>query len=236
VTALRNAASGPSTCAKAADITLRRNMVQTTSLTLASFGGIQTLAASVITQLSGIVGHCRRNDVKAAAGLSNWIRLQLQPCFGASRRLIYVKMVDMVDMGDIDDAPLGFLLYRVVAVLRTEVSAVLRPVALTLPEFVCLRIISLSPGLSSAELSRHTNVTPQAMNTVLRRLEEIGAVERPESVSSGRALPATLTGQGRALLKRAEGAVRVADGRILDKLSGAQQREFKRMLAKLGSD
>jgi DNA-binding MarR family transcriptional regulator len=145
-------------------------------------------------------------------------------------------MVDMVDMGDIDDAPLGFLLYRVVAVLRTEVSAVLRPVALTLPEFVCLRIISLSPGLSSAELSRHTNVTPQAMNTVLRRLEEIGAVERPESVSSGRALPATLTGQGRALLKRAEGAVRVADGRILDKLSGAQQREFKRMLAKLGSD
>ena len=142
----------------------------------------------------------------------------------------------MVDMGDHDDAPLGYLLYRVAAVLRPEAFALLRPLGLTLPEFVCLRIISLSPGRSSAELSRHTNVTPQAMNTVLRRLEEIGAVERPESVSSGRALPATLTGQGRALLKRAEDAVRVADGRILAKLSGAQQREFKRMLEKLGSD
>ena len=156
--------------------------------------------------------------------------------FRASGVATYVNMVDMGDRADIDDAPLGFLLYRVAAVLRPEVAAALRPVGLTLPEFVCLRLISLSPGVSSAELSRHTNVTPQAMNTVLRKLEDIGAVERPESVSSGRALPATLTAPGRALLKRAEGAVRVADDRILAKLGGAQQREFKRMLEKLGSD
>lgn len=112
----------------------------------------------------------------------------------------------------------------------------LGPLGLTLPEFVCLRILSLYPGMSSAELSRHTNVTPQAMNTVLRKLEEVGAVARPSSVSSGRALPANLTGQGRALLKRAEGAVRGADARILSKLTETQQREFKRMLEKLGSD
>jgi DNA-binding MarR family transcriptional regulator len=107
---------------------------------------------------------------------------------------------------------------------------------LTLPEFVCLRFVSLSPGLSSAELSRHANVTPQAMNTVLRKLENLGAVARPESVSSGRALPATLTGQGRAVLKRAEVVVRDADARILARLTGPQQREFKRMLHRLGSD
>jgi DNA-binding MarR family transcriptional regulator len=142
----------------------------------------------------------------------------------------------MTDMVQAEDAPLGFLLYRVAAVLRPEVSAVLGPLGLTLPEFVCLRIVSLSPGLSSAELSRHTNVTPQAMNTVLRKLEEVGAVKRPESVSSGRALPATLTAQGRALLKRAENAVHEADGRILGKLTQAEQREFKRMLETLGSD
>ncbi len=146
---------------------------------------------------------------------------------------MYVNIIDMVQA---EDAPLGYLLYRVAAVLRPEVAAVLNPLGLTLPEFVCLRILSMSPGLSSAELSRHTNVTPQAMNTVLRRLEDIRAVERPATVSSGRALPATLTSQGRALLKRAEGAVRIADARILDKLTAAQQREFKRMLEKLGSD
>jgi DNA-binding MarR family transcriptional regulator len=148
-------------------------------------------------------------------------------------QLIYVNIIDMVQA---EGAPLGFLLYRVGAVLRPEVSAVLRPLGLTLPEFVCLRVLSMSPGLSSAELARHTNVTPQAMNTVLRKLEDVGAVARPATVPSGRALPATLTGQGRALLKRAEGAVRVADARILAKLTPAQQREFKRMLERLGSD
>ncbi|MEB4208728.1 MarR family transcriptional regulator [Mycobacterium sp. 94-17] len=134
-----------------------------------------------------------------------------------------------------DDPPLGFLLYRVGAALRPEVSAVLAPLGLTLPEFVCLRILSMFPGMSSAELSRHAGVTPQAMNTVLRKLEEVGAVARPSSVSSGRALPANLTGQGRALLKRAEAAVRGADARILGKLTETQQRDFKRMLEKLGS-
>ncbi len=135
-----------------------------------------------------------------------------------------------------EDAPLGYLLYRVASVLRPEVSAVLGPLALTLPEFVCLRMLSISPGMSSAELSRQAGVTPQAMNTVLRKLEDIGAVARPTSVSSGRALPATLTGQGRALLKRAEAAVRTADAHILAKLTETQQRDFKRMLDKLGSD
>ncbi|WP_238159181.1 MarR family winged helix-turn-helix transcriptional regulator [Mycobacterium sp. MFM001] len=139
-------------------------------------------------------------------------------------------------MGQTNDAPLGYLLHRVGAALRPEVTAALRPLGLSLPEFVCMRILSLYPGMSSAELSRYGNVTPQAMNTVLRRLEDLGAVSRPASVPSGRALPATLTGSGRTLLKRAEAAVREADARILGKLSAAEQREFKRMLDALGSD
>ena len=39
-----------------------------------------------------------------------------------------------------------------------------------------------------------------------------------------------------ALLKRAEGAVRGADARILARLTETQQREVKRMLGKLGSE
>jgi DNA-binding MarR family transcriptional regulator len=142
----------------------------------------------------------------------------------------------MIDMSTTQDAPLGYLLHQVVAALRPEVAAVLSPLSLTLPEFVCMRMLSMSPGMSSAELSRQGNVTPQAMNTVLHRLENAHIVARPASVPSGRALPATLTGTGRTLLKRAEAAVREADARVLGKLSAADQREFKRMLAALGSD
>ena len=73
------------------------------------------------------------------------------------------------------------------------------------------------------------------MNTVLRRLEELGAVSRPASVSSGRALPATLTREGRGLLKRAEVAVGLADARLLSQLSAAERHAFRRMLETLGA-
>jgi DNA-binding MarR family transcriptional regulator len=142
----------------------------------------------------------------------------------------------MVDMRATEDAPLGYLLFQVMANLRPEVTAALTPLSLTLPEFVCMRMLSMSPGLSSAELARLGNVSPQAMNTVLHRLENAQLVTRPASVASGRALPASLSADGRTLLKRAEAAVRDADAKVMAKLSTSQQREFKRMLATLGPD
>jgi DNA-binding MarR family transcriptional regulator len=141
----------------------------------------------------------------------------------------------MVDMNEYEDQPLGYLLYRVMTVLRPQVTAQLRPLGLGLPELVCLRILSMVPDQSSAELARATNVSPQAMNLVLRGLQDIGAVTRPDTVSSGRALPARLTSEGRALSKRAEAAVHVADARLLAHLTAAERREFKRLLHVVGS-
>lgn len=130
-----------------------------------------------------------------------------------------------------EDQPLGYLLYRLMSALRPAVTAELQPVGLVLPEFVCLRILSMAPGRSNAELARSMNVSPQAMNNVLRGLEDRGFVARPATVSSGRALPAELTAKGKTLLKRAEAAVRAADERVLANLTTAQQREIKRLLA-----
>nr|WP_085980463.1 MULTISPECIES: MarR family transcriptional regulator [Mycolicibacterium] len=142
-------------------------------------------------------------------------------------------MLDMnSDMrGVLEDQPLGYLMYRVVAVLQPKVAAQLQPLGLTLPEFVCLRVLSMAPGQSNAELARHTNVSPQAMNNVLRGLQDRGAVRRPATVNSGRALPAELTAEGAGLLKRAEAAVLAAEDEVLDRLDTAQRRELKRLLA-----
>lgn len=140
----------------------------------------------------------------------------------------------MIDMSATENAPLGYLLFQVMATLRPEVVGALSPLSLTLPEFVCMRMLSMTPGLSSAELARLGNVSPQAMNTVLHRLENAQLVARPAAAASGRALPASLTAEGRALLKRAEAAVQEADERVLARLPASQRREFKRMLATLG--
>ncbi|WP_036477697.1 MarR family transcriptional regulator [Mycobacterium sp. URHD0025] len=142
----------------------------------------------------------------------------------------------MLDMNSdlasgLEEQPLGYLIYRVVAVLQPKVTMQLQPLGLTLPEFVCLRILSMAPGQSNAELARHTNVSPQAMNNVVRGLQERGAVRRPATVDSGRALPAELTAEGAELLKRAEVAVLASEDEVLDRLDSGQRRELKRLLA-----
>jgi DNA-binding MarR family transcriptional regulator len=148
---------------------------------------------------------------------------------------VALAYVNMLDMSRREDLPLGYLLQRAMGLLRPQVTAELRPLGLGLPQFVCMRILATSPGRSSAALARVTNVTPQAMDQMLSGLQDAGVVARPEVVSSGRARPAKLTAKGRALLKRAEAAVRVADERILIDLTPIEQRQLKRLLYALGS-
>lgn len=136
-----------------------------------------------------------------------------------------------------EDQPLGLLLSRVVNRLRAEVTAtVLDPLGVAFPQYLCMRMLVRCPGRSNAELARDFNVSPQAMNMVLRGLEERGLVTRPTTVSSGRSLPAELTRQGRELLARTDSGVSAAEHKLLTKLSREQRREFKRILATLGAD
>lgn len=141
-------------------------------------------------------------------------------------------------MGEaLGDQPLGYLLYRAHNALRAEVtSTVLEPLGLAFPQYICMRILSQFPDRSNAELARDTNVSPQAMNMVLRGLEERGLVTRPASVSAGRSLPAQLTGEGRALLNRTDAGVRAAERRVMADLTSEQRREFKQILLAIGSD
>lgn len=131
--------------------------------------------------------------------------------------------------------PLGYLLHRVAAALRSEVTdAVLEPMGLTFPQYICMRILAHSPGRSNAELARDVNVSPQAMNMVVRGLQERGLVDRPASVSAGRSLPAALTRDGRTLLARIDSGVREAERNVLAPLDERDRSQFRRLLAELG--
>jgi DNA-binding MarR family transcriptional regulator len=143
--------------------------------------------------------------------------------------------VSMWEMSDFDDQPLGFLVRGLMARLRPHAVQALRPLGLGLPEFVCMRILDEDPGRTSAELARYTHVTAQAMNQVLQGLEEMGLVTRPATAPSGRALPAQLSRKGKALLRRAEGAVASSDEQLLAHLSLAERRQLKRLLYRAGN-
>ena len=139
-------------------------------------------------------------------------------------------------MSEGNDQPLGYLLHRLTSALRAEVSStVLEPLGVSFPQYICMRILSRYPDRSNAELARDTGVSPQAMNMVLRSLEERELVIRPASVASGRALPAKLTRAGAELLARSETGVRAAEDRLMVNLSAEQRRDFRGILAALGT-
>jgi DNA-binding MarR family transcriptional regulator len=138
-------------------------------------------------------------------------------------------------MGGHHDEPLGYLLHRVASARRAEVTTTTRdPAGLSFPQYICMRILSRYPDRSNAELARDTGVSPQAMNMVLRSLEERGLVTRPDSVASGRSLPAKLTRTGVELLERTDTGIRAAEQRLMAGLSAEQRREFRTILAALG--
>ncbi len=136
-----------------------------------------------------------------------------------------------------EDQPLGYLLNRVLHALKTDVSAtVLDPLDVGFPQYLCMRMLAKYPGHSNADLARAIGVSPQAMNMVLRGLQDRGLITRPASVPSGRSLPAQLTREGEDLLKRTDAGVRAAEHRLLADMSEEQRAEFRRTLGALGSD
>jgi DNA-binding MarR family transcriptional regulator len=144
-------------------------------------------------------------------------------------------MVDMTE--SFEDEPLGYLLSRVMFALKADVTAtVLDPLEVAFPEYLCMRVLAKYPGQSNADLARAQNVSPQAMNMVLRGLEERRLVVRLANMSSGRSLPAQLTREGEELLKRTDTGVRAAERKLMANLTEDERHEFKRILAALGCD
>jgi DNA-binding MarR family transcriptional regulator len=129
-----------------------------------------------------------------------------------------------------DAALLGPLLYRVSAKLRAAMTTALRPFDLTLSEFVCLKLLRDTPGLSNADLARLFEVSPQTMNATLKALQSSQLVKRPIAAAQGRTLPTEITAAGRKLLDAIEPAARHAEATVLAPLPAADRRRFKHML------
>jgi DNA-binding MarR family transcriptional regulator len=116
--------------------------------------------------------------------------------------------------------------------MQARASVLLRPLGLSLPQYICLQILRVIPDASNATLAREAFVSRQAMNAVLRSLEEAGLVTRPEAATSGRVLPARLTKAGESTVTKAVKAIRVAEDQMLDGLHTRERRELKRLLAR----
>ena len=67
--------------------------------------------------------------------------------------------------------------------------------------------LRLRDGASSAQLARIAFVTPQAMNLVIRDLERRGLIRREADPNGGRVLRASLSRDGKTVLRRCDRAL-----------------------------
>ncbi len=132
-------------------------------------------------------------------------------------------------VGDVDRA-VGYVLKQAATALRGAMEVALRPLGMTVSQYACLELLDQRPGSSNAELARAAFVTRQAMTGVLGGLQERRWVTRPAVASHGRALPATVTEEGRRRLREASAAVARVQERML---SGLEPARRERLLADL---
>ena len=126
---------------------------------------------------------------------------------------------------------IGYMLKHTQALLHSRMDEVLRPLDLSVSQYVCLHLLAGRPGISAAELARSAFVSRQAMNTLLQALLDRGLVERPARPESGRALPAVLTPAGADLLEKAETVVDSVDRQMTSGLSEQQAAALRQALA-----
>ncbi len=121
---------------------------------------------------------------------------------------------------------IGYRLKEAQSLLRSRMEETLRPLGITVAQYVCLEILKSTPGASNAELARQAFVTRQTMNTLLRGLQERGLIERATHATKGRALPTMLTPQGEQMLAQATGRIREIERQMVGGLSDTQCQEL----------
>lgn len=130
-----------------------------------------------------------------------------------------------VSSGDAEGPRFVYAVGALDRAVRRRLGVVLGSFSLTLPEYTALSLLRRRGGYSNAELAKGALVSPQAMNEVIKSLEERRILERTPSTSHGSVLNTFLTEAGRELLNRCDIEVDAMERAMLDGISADDAKE-----------
>lgn len=93
------------------------------------------------------------------------------------------------------------------------------------PQWDTLRILREHPGASGADIARFASVSPQAVATMLQRLEQAGLILR-RGPSRGRSVCSYITPKGEALLLEGDRVAGEIEAQILSNFTSEEQELF----------
>jgi DNA-binding MarR family transcriptional regulator len=124
----------------------------------------------------------------------------------------------------------SYVVARLERAIRQAISVRVKPYGLTTLQYTTLSVLGHRGELSNAQLARRAYMTPQSMSEVIDALEKKGLVERNQHPNHRRVFPATLTAQGRRVLKACNDAVDELEREMLADLTPHQQRSLRNSL------
>jgi DNA-binding MarR family transcriptional regulator len=126
-----------------------------------------------------------------------------------------------------------FVLARIFYAMRSRCDEALQPHGLTPMQFTIISTLNAYSGMSSAELSRRFNVTPQTMGEMIVNLERRAVVERRQDPTNRRALKLSLTDEGRRLLEVGNKAMNKVETEMFSALPPAAREDLRTRLREL---
>ena len=112
--------------------------------------------------------------------------------------------------------------------LREQAEAELRAQGLSMRHLSALGHLAHQPGLSYSELARRDGITTQSMQSTLRQLQDLGAVELLTEPGRGRTADLQVTEIGQHLLERGRAVLRSADARLSDAIGNENTKTLAR--------
>lgn len=131
------------------------------------------------------------------------------------------------------DQRIGIVLKRAEQTLLRAKSAALKPIGLTLAQYVALAELELQPGITAATLARACLVTPQAMMVVLKAMDEQGLIERAPHPRHPNVLELHITDAGREALHLARQQTAPVERRVINAFSPKELDKLAELLNRL---
>lgn len=124
-----------------------------------------------------------------------------------------------------------YLIKRIETEVTAKMKKALTEYDVTLSQFIVLNFVNDNPSdLSSAQLSRRFNMTPQSMNEVVTTLQRKELIEKNVDADNKRILRISLTDKGRDVLKQCNETIDVVEKELFEGLSAAELQALRSLI------
>lgn len=139
-----------------------------------------------------------------------------------------------MQIADLYDQP-AHLLRRAQQISASVMLEAFSPLNITPAQFEIMLAIRSQPGIEAAQVTRLIGIDRSTLAAALERLERRGFVERHVLPHNRRAKQLYLSPEGNKTVRKAEGAYKDAQDRLMKSLSRSEAWQFMRLLDQLVS-